>query len=804
MVEYTSKNFMFLKKSKLQHLYCTLEDDELICYKTPTNGKIYMDGRKIIEELVQRIGEKVGDIERLNLNQSINRLEKHMTHDIYIKFHKVRKVGNIYVHSNEGELIAPEKVLELVHNILVWYVSKWENLSCEHLKFEKPPLSNDIDEALKARINEIIMRYEAENIQLKERCEKVEARNRIVEKTLKDAKEKVQETTKYIEEQKVRLMLQEQEHKETQAENIALKKSVQEAHNAMALQERKIRELEKRMEEVKEVSIFSNSKIEEINETYENLQEEALQCEEKVIQIEKGVKSLREIFEVSQVEGVTYEAFYKGFLNLEGQQLRRVYVMLRRLNLLNLTTAMIGNGINKIRKSEVDQVEQLIQKEIMLLGDLSDEEIKLCLYESLLKVCRIKEGKLEDELSFKRNLDTIVEKGYEILSKEKDFQEDDNKLECITTYYMKKIFADFEKKYKESSREIQEEFVTQIYNSFENIPEEQRQELYDNMGVKDTSEEALKNAIYMLGPAAMLALLVNVGGFGAYIGLVSLIHAISELIGVTFAFSVYTGATSLLSFLTGPFLIVLLAGQGYLISRTIDKQQQSLIPLVILQIVTNEACFKSDNKEAVQYERLVSIWQEKHTKYMALDQQRNEYKAEITAIYDEKDALERDKGKYTQEVNSLERNKKIEVQRLIPIVLGSNAVRELASYNKYCEIKLAKEKNEMKKQAANGGFFKSLLNKGITGFNEMNLNFQEQEYQLKLVEEARCYLPYKEEMELLNDYYAKIYEDKQKIEALKAAISKLQTEKTSVELKLSYVEKEMSKLVKRYVDITNQ
>ena len=69
------------------------------------------------------------------------------------------------------------------------------------------------------------------------------------------------------------------------------------------------------------------------------------------------------------------------------------------------------------------------------------------------------------------------------------------------------------------------------------------------------------------GPIALISL-INLSGFGAYLMLTTVIHAVfTTMLGVTMPWAVYQGATTALAILTGPIGWLLSAGVGSKINR---------------------------------------------------------------------------------------------------------------------------------------------------------------------------------------------------------------------------------------------
>ena len=74
------------------------------------------------------------------------------------------------------------------------------------------------------------------------------------------------------------------------------------------------------------------------------------------------------------------------------------------------------------------------------------------------------------------------------------------------------------------------------------------------------------------GPIALISL-INLSGFGAYLMLTTVIHAVfTTMLGVTMPWAVYQGATTALAILTGPIGWLLSAGVGSIQIRRGQKK----------------------------------------------------------------------------------------------------------------------------------------------------------------------------------------------------------------------------------------
>ncbi|OFI07047.1 hypothetical protein CLOACE_04520 [Clostridium acetireducens DSM 10703] len=107
--------------------------------------------------------------------------------------------------------------------------------------------------------------------------------------------------------------------------------------------------------------------------------------------------------------------------------------------------------------------------------------------------------------------------------------------------------------------------------------EYQKEQIRQALEVESLTGKTIRSALLKAGaPTAILAA-ISVSGFGAFVALTTIIHAIfTTILGITLPFAVYTSATSILGLLTGPIGGILIFGiASYQIlsgSRKLDRE----------------------------------------------------------------------------------------------------------------------------------------------------------------------------------------------------------------------------------------
>ncbi|NLF44678.1 MAG: hypothetical protein GX581_01270 [Syntrophomonadaceae bacterium] len=546
-------------------------------------------------------------------------------------FYRIKSNGNVALHpADEKEYTAsPQKILEYLYECLLWYFKKFERITIGKAKFVIPYHEMSGEMELQSIKDESEARLKQARIELeyKERLIEQKEREKI------EVGKKVEEKDREIEQLKLEKTKAEKINEAKESRILSISQQLQEVKNEsnkiVDAEERKryqklIRDYEENLREFKNentqlkrmldnVSSFDTyedgNKILEINIREELLSDDLNEIDINLEKTSREIKRLKDLFNESfNIADCKYPLFYRSLNVLAGDQLRRSYVILEKIN---TGTILLNTVKNKISRSDLDELQAYIENEAKKLAVRSDQEIRLKLYYKLLEICDINSGCIANEREFKANCDKIVELSYDYLAGNKEFDRSPDKLEAINKYYIKKVINDFDERYNATDNANQTRLIDEIYNNFETLPEDEKKELYDKLGIKGTSEDAVKNSMKAIGPSVLLTALVSVGGFASYTTLSSIIFAVSQLLGVTFSFGVYTGAASFLSFLTGPFMILLLLGSGYFMFRQGRKQKEELVPLVVMQICISETSLNITDDYRSNYANMVSLWEGK-------------------------------------------------------------------------------------------------------------------------------------------------------------------------------------------------
>lgn len=713
-----SLNFEFILNTKLEKYYEKLIDDEIIFSKKPTNEKIYIDCSVISEYIVDSVAMTLFEKNsNRKFDDYLKKLNGNIPDEIYKYLDQIKLNGDKYGDPNSKPYdVTVEQTFRAVHYCLLWYFKSMKLDLDEMYDVDFIIPTHAITGENEERYLNIIKQQKSEyEEKLEEAIKVINNKFEEIEKLHNDTENDVKQFNKILSDRNIKI-------KEIQIENGIIQSSLERENNNKELEELKkdlqkyklendllneaaIRSTKSHIDEVSE-DFMIDEDINKIKKLRISISEELKNITKKIDETSTKIKSFKEILEEdSNIQFSKYPTFYKAFVKLGGEQLRKIYVTLDKLN---IATLLITSIKNKFSKSDIDGMQKLIDNEANKLKLYSEEEIKFKLYYKLMKLCNISNGCIVNDKEFKGNLDKFVDFAYSTLEKKKDFKNDGNELETINAYYMNKIVYDFEKKFNDANENIQKELIDNIYNNFVKLPEDQKKQLYDKLNIKNASADAVKASMKTMGPTFMLS-----------------------------SFGVYTDAASLLSFLTGPFMIVLLLADSFFAYGQGKKQKADLVPMIIMQICVSEISLKNDNNYEEKYSNLVSAWKEERNNFEINNNMEIKISQEINELNENKSNLEKECSKETQILESLSLKFQQEKDSFKYILLTSPKRNSLKNYGEYDEY-TSKLKTLTCKSSTNRGlgFFSKIVSKVKDGTKEFIIKKKINELESMLVLEG--------------------------------------------------------------------
>ncbi len=157
------------------------------------------------------------------------------------------------------------------------------------------------------------------------------------------------------------------------------------------------------------------------------------------------------------------------------------------------------------------------------------------------------------------------------------------KADAIYQRYNERMISLLKKKYADATGDQKKKINEQMQKEIDSMSDESKKELCKALGVEEVTGETLAKLISTSAGASALMLALNASGFGAFMALTTIIHAIfTTTLGITLPFAVYTTSTSLLSFFLGPVGWFIFAGaEIYMLNRNKNKVIYELLAQVV-------------------------------------------------------------------------------------------------------------------------------------------------------------------------------------------------------------------------------
>jgi hypothetical protein len=199
----------------------------------------------------------------------------------------------------------------------------------------------------------------------------------------------------------------------------------------------------------------------------------------------------------------------------------------------------------------------------------------------------------EEKILSQRQLDDIsYDLEIKALQFQKEFSIEEDKLKTFTgnTFVdLRKYFLEtMVEQFKDLDNSKQKKVLEDMVNKLNNLSSDELKEFKDKMNIDEVTNDSVKKILLGGGIYSMFAGAVGVVGFPAYLFLTSFIGGISSIIGITLPFGVYTGATSVMAFLSSWFLPIVLAG-GWFFSNKYTKKLRKVFAVASMVSISFQA-----------------------------------------------------------------------------------------------------------------------------------------------------------------------------------------------------------------------
>lgn len=274
----------------------------------------------------------------------------------------------------------------------------------------------------------------------------------------------------------------------------------------------------------------------------------------------------------------------KGYEHISSEELAQQIALLQTTNLWNTISPKVWKAyektirfINKMRAKAgkpanlrepiVKEFSDLLEEKVQSLRKLNKAELEMLLRSEIAKRVGVREP-ISDPFLSVMAIDEAAA-GLEIDSELTPAQ----KAMAVSLRYQERIWKQLQEQANKLTQEQKTMIEANLDKAILELPAPERKKLEAYLKVDQLTGEALQKA--MLGSSGPIALisLINLSGFGAYLMLTTVIHAVfTTMLGVTVPWAVYQGATTALAFLTGPIGWLLSAGVGSIQIRRGQKK----------------------------------------------------------------------------------------------------------------------------------------------------------------------------------------------------------------------------------------
>lgn len=286
-------------------------------------------------------------------------------------------------------------------------------------------------------------------------------------------------------------------------------------------------------------------------------------------------------------------SFIIGLLNSEDKNLAEYLATWDDLNVFFKTIDKSWDFVSQLWKSdreiERDNANAIQEKIDGYLSSNTRLGLQALVFKNFQEIYEID----EEIILSQRQLDDIsYDLEIKALQFQKEFSSEEDKLKTFTgnTFVdLRKYFLEtMVEQFKDLDNSKQKKVLEDMVNKLNNLSPDELKEFKDKMNIDEVTNDSVKKILLGGGIYSMFAGAVGVVGFPAYLFLTSFIGGISSIIGITLPFGVYTGATSVMAFLSSWFLPIILAG-GWFFSNKYTKKLRKVFAVASMVSISFQA-----------------------------------------------------------------------------------------------------------------------------------------------------------------------------------------------------------------------
>ena len=305
-------------------------------------------------------------------------------------------------------------------------------------------------------------------------------------------------------------------------------------------------------------------------------------------------------------------SFVTGLLNSDEKTIAEYLATWDDLNVFFKTLDTSWDFVSQLWKSdrEIKRDNKIAFKTKVdeYLDDYTKSELHTLLFKNFQEIFDMD----TTTISSQRELDDIsCELEFEAIEFQKEFSSEEDELRTFsgnTFVSLRKYFLEtMVEQFKDLDSSKQNKVLKEMVEKLNNLSPDELNKFKDKMNIDEVTSDSVKKILLGGGIYSMFAGAVGVIGFPAYLFLTSFIGGISSIIGITLPFGVYTGATSVMAFLSSWFLPLILAG-GWFFSNKYTKKLRKVFAVASMVSISFQSYKDTDSSKVnmflSNYERL--------------------------------------------------------------------------------------------------------------------------------------------------------------------------------------------------------
>ena len=496
---------------------------------------------------------------------------------------------------------------------------------------------------------------------------------------------------------------------------------------------------------------YKNDLIGKESRTRININKEDKLFEEEMIiyfnnidEANKNVRVLKKILNDQITKQIKYYEFYKGFLNLRGNSLKRLYVL---SNKFSVQSILINTAKNIFGIPDKEGIDEYINKKIEEISDVSDAEIKLHIYYRLINIAKVEVKCVCNRKGFTENLDNIVQKAHEFLKSREWVKGYSDYLKAISIYYLQRITNNIKSNYYNNQIVMQSNLIDDIFNNIKKFNEEEKKYIYQGLNVLVVDEINIRNSISsdIFRFINVLCSMDSKFAYALACGLLFKLYYSNNDLGLE---AIITNGSLLKEFLEKRVIVDLFISEGGLSLNKFEAKQEALLPLFVFMVTCADKIIE-EFTDLESYNEISDFWILKQQQYNDLIIYEKKSQMSLIKLVNEKKKLELDTEKNSKDYIVMSNKYVKDLDKFKKNVLSSDKIKYLPSYLNYTNLIAQKEEHdqtidEMKEKL---GAIKSAMSTGIWKaqnakyVNDANINNVEK----LLIEEAKRSMHFKNE-----------------------------------------------------------